>query len=46
MQWMRKWHRDENVFIVGEDVGQRGGVFRATVGLFDKYGKSGLLIRL
>jgi len=29
---------DENVFIVGEDVGQRGGVFRATVGLFDKYG--------
>jgi len=30
--------RDENVFIVGEDVGQRGGVFRATVGLFEKYG--------
>lgn len=30
--------RDENVFIVGEDVGQRGGVFRATDGLFDKYG--------
>ncbi|MHB1383561.1 MAG: alpha-ketoacid dehydrogenase subunit beta [Bellilinea sp.] len=30
--------RDENVFIVGEDVGVRGGVFRATVGLFDKYG--------
>lgn len=29
---------DENVFIVGEDVGQRGGVFRATVGLFEKYG--------
>ena len=31
--------RDDNVFIVGEDVGQRGGVFRATVGLFDKYGE-------
>ena len=30
--------RDPNVFIVGEDVGIRGGVFRATVGLFDKYG--------
>ncbi len=30
--------RDESVFVVGEDVGQRGGVFRATVGLFDKYG--------
>lgn len=30
--------RDEKVFIVGEDVGVRGGVFRATVGLFEKYG--------
>lgn len=30
--------RDVNVFIVGEDVGVRGGVFRATMGLFDKYG--------
>lgn len=30
--------RDENVFIVGEDVGLRGGVFRATKGLYEKYG--------
>ena len=30
--------RDDRVFITGEDVGQRGGVFRATVGLFEKYG--------
>jgi 2-oxoisovalerate dehydrogenase E1 component beta subunit len=30
--------RDEKVFIVGEDVGPRGGVFRATQGLYDKYG--------
>jgi 2-oxoisovalerate dehydrogenase E1 component beta subunit len=30
--------RDDRVFITGEDVGQRGGVFRATQGLFDKYG--------
>ncbi len=30
--------RDEKAFIIGEDVGKRGGVFRATVGLFDKYG--------
>ena len=30
--------RDPRVFITGEDVGQRGGVFRATMGLFDKYG--------
>ncbi len=30
--------RDERVFIVGEDVGRRGGVFRATQGLYEKYG--------
>ncbi len=30
--------RDERVFITGEDVGPRGGVFRATQGLYDKYG--------
>ncbi|MCI0708608.1 MAG: alpha-ketoacid dehydrogenase subunit beta [Chloroflexi bacterium] len=30
--------RDERVFITGEDVGPRGGVFRATMGLIDKYG--------
>ncbi len=30
--------RDERVFIVGEDVGPRGGVFRATLELFEKYG--------
>jgi len=30
--------RDKRVFITGEDVGPRGGVFRATVGLYDKYG--------
>ncbi len=30
--------RDERVFLTGEDVGRRGGVFRASQGLFDKYG--------
>ncbi len=30
--------RDDRVFIVGEDVGKRGGVFRATQGLYEKYG--------
>lgn len=30
--------RDDRVFITGEDVGKRGGVFRATLGLLDKYG--------
>jgi 2-oxoisovalerate dehydrogenase E1 component beta subunit len=32
--------RDERVFVMGEDVGVRGGVFRATVGLHDKYGEA------
>jgi 2-oxoisovalerate dehydrogenase E1 component beta subunit len=31
--------RDDKVFIVGEDVGPRGGVFRATQGLYEKYGE-------
>src|SRR5512147_640835 len=29
---------DPRVFITGEDVGPRGGVFRATLGLYEKYG--------
>ncbi|MEO9469032.1 alpha-ketoacid dehydrogenase subunit beta [Parasphingorhabdus sp.] len=32
--------RDENVVIMGEDVGFFGGVFRATAGLQEKYGKT------
>lgn len=31
--------RDQSVFIVGEDVGVRGGVFRATMGLYEKFGE-------
>lgn len=30
--------KDENVFVLGEDVGAKGGVFRATDGLFDEFG--------
>jgi pyruvate dehydrogenase E1 component beta subunit len=30
--------RDERVVILGEDVGRNGGVFRATEGLFDRFG--------
>lgn len=30
--------RDEKVFILGEDVGRKGGVFRATDGLFEEFG--------
>ena len=32
--------RDENVVVMGEDVGYFGGVFRATAGLQGKYGKT------
>jgi 2-oxoisovalerate dehydrogenase E1 component beta subunit len=35
--------RDDRVFIVGEDVGPRGGVFRATQGLYDKYGEQRII---
>ncbi|GMA50201.1 pyruvate dehydrogenase E1 component subunit beta [Alicyclobacillus contaminans] len=31
--------RDNNILVFGEDVGQNGGVFRATDGLQKKYGK-------
>jgi len=31
--------KDEKVLIFGEDVGKNGGVFRATKGLYDKYGE-------
>jgi len=31
--------RDESVFLIGEDVGNRGGVFLASDGLFKKYGE-------
>jgi len=30
--------RDERIFVMGEDVGAWGGVFRTTEGLFQKYG--------
>lgn len=31
--------RDEKVFILGQDVGKKGGVFLATEGLFDEFGE-------
>src|SRR5689334_24916134 len=30
--------RDDNVMVLGEDVGRAGGVFRATAGLRDRFG--------
>lgn len=35
--------RDEKVFILGEDVGKKGGVFKATEGLYEKFGESRVL---
>ena len=29
---------DERIIVLGEDVGQRGGVFRVTAGLLDEFG--------
>ena len=31
--------RDEKVFLIGEDIGLYGGVFKATKGLMDRFGK-------
>lgn len=31
--------RDSDVWVVGEDVGMKGGVFGATLGLFDEFGE-------
>ncbi len=31
--------RDARIFIAGEDVGKRGGVFRATKGLYEEFGE-------
>jgi 2-oxoisovalerate dehydrogenase E1 component beta subunit len=35
--------RDERVFILGEDIGLSGGVFKVTAGLLDKYGEDRVL---
>jgi 2-oxoisovalerate dehydrogenase E1 component beta subunit len=35
--------RDERVLVLGEDVGARGGVFRATMGFLDEFGNERVL---
>lgn len=35
--------RDEKVFVLGEDVGKKGGVFGATKGLYDEFGDARVL---
>ena len=37
---MYEMGKDESVMVLGEDVGHEGGVFRATTGLQEKYGKA------
>lgn len=32
--------RDEKVFVLGEDVGKKGGVFKATQGLYEQFGEA------
>ncbi|MGC1687071.1 MAG: alpha-ketoacid dehydrogenase subunit beta [Candidatus Acidiferrales bacterium] len=39
----QEMERDDRVFIMGEDIGPSGGVFKATAGLFDKYGEDRVL---
>lgn len=34
---------DENVIVMGEDVGKRGGVFQATKGLFEEFGEERII---
>ncbi|CCQ20802.1 2-oxoisovalerate dehydrogenase subunit beta [Listeria monocytogenes N53-1] len=35
MALKEEMERDDKVFILGEDVGKKGGVFKATAGLYD-----------
>lgn len=35
--------KDKDVVVLGEDVGKNGGVFRATVGLYDEFGRERVL---
>ncbi|WP_088809970.1 MULTISPECIES: alpha-ketoacid dehydrogenase subunit beta [Listeria] len=39
MALREEMERDDKVFILGEDVGKKGGVFKATAGLYDKFGE-------
>jgi 2-oxoisovalerate dehydrogenase E1 component beta subunit len=43
MALREEMERDSKVFVLGEDVGLKGGVFKATQGLYDKFGASRVL---
>ncbi len=36
----QEMERDDDVIVMGEDVGKNGGVFRATEGLYDEFGEN------
>jgi pyruvate dehydrogenase E1 component beta subunit len=40
---MQEMERDKSVLVLGEDIGQDGGVFRVTDGLLEKFGKDRVL---
>ncbi len=40
---LEEMERDERVWVLGEDVGRKGGVFLATEGLYDRYGEARVL---
>ncbi|HZE18945.1 MAG TPA: alpha-ketoacid dehydrogenase subunit beta, partial [Candidatus Angelobacter sp.] len=35
---MEEMQRDERIFLIGEDIAAYGGVFKATRGLYEKFG--------
>ncbi len=39
----QEMERDGNVFVMGEDIGKYGGIFGATGGLLDKFGKDRIM---
>ncbi|OXS80348.1 alpha-ketoacid dehydrogenase subunit beta [Domibacillus enclensis] len=43
MALREEMERDSNVFILGEDVGKKGGVFKATEGLYEQFGEARVL---
>ncbi|KKB37224.1 alpha-ketoacid dehydrogenase subunit beta [Bacillus thermotolerans] len=40
MAMREEMERDSKVFVLGEDVGKKGGVFKATQGLYDQFGEA------
>ena len=43
MALARAMEEDRNVVLLGEDIGANGGVFRATEGLFERFGSDRVL---